>query len=459
MRKKNSFMKFFITLILVAILGGAGFVYLSPQFEQKVPNIEFKTNGFWNLKDKLQINLSDASGIKYYKVTFIDEHKNITLDEQVLNGNEKSINLLLTPPKLDMFYKGTNVKIKIDVVDNSKWNFLNGNTISQTVGIKIDNKRPIANVVNNSRYIKRGGSAAVVVKVKDDNLEKAYISFNDSHKFELIPFYKEDYYVSLIAWDINTPYDAFQKVNLIAIDKAGNKTSAKVPLYIQDLKIKKDNIKLSKRFIQNVSTNVLEQMNQEVPQDLIERFVKQNKELRANNIQTIKKIVMNKFSTEKINSFSINRFKRLKGSRTAAGYGELRSYFYEGEKIDEAWHLGMDWASIKQAGIKVSNPGRVIFNDYLGIYGNSIIIDHGMGLSTIYSHTTNQYVNVGDKVSKNKKIATTGTTGAVLGDHLHFGVLIQGIEVNPIEWMDGNWIKTRITNILNSAKKSIDKDN
>jgi hypothetical protein len=314
-------------------------------------------------------------------------------------------------------------------------------------------------VVNNSRYIKRGGSAAVVVKVKDDNLEKAYISFNDSHKFELIPFYKEDYYVSLIAWDINTPYDTFQKVNLIAIDKAGNKTSVKVPLYIQDLKIKKDNIKLSKRFIQNVSTNVLEQMNQEVPQDLIERFVKQNKELRANNIQTIKKLVMNKFSTEKINSFSINRFKRLKGSRTAAGYGELRSYFYEGEKIDEAWHLGMDWASIKQAGIKVSNPGRVIFNDYLGIYGNSIIIDHGMGLSTIYSHTTNQYVNVGDKVSKNKKIATTGTTGAVLGDHLHFGVLIQGIEVNPIEWMDGNWIKTRITNILNSAKKSIDKDN
>jgi murein DD-endopeptidase MepM/ murein hydrolase activator NlpD len=452
-------MKFFMTLILVALLGGGGFIYLSPQFEQKVPNIEFKTNGFWNLKDKLQINLSDASGIKYYKVTFIDEHKNITLDEQILNGNEKSIDLSLTPPKLDMFYKGTNVKIKIDVVDNSKWNFLNGNTISQTVGIKIDNKRPVANVVNNSRYIKRGGSAVVVVKVKDANLKEAYINFNNTQRFELIPFYKENYYVALIAWDINTPYDSFQKVNLIAIDKAGNKTTAKVPLYIQNLKIKEDDIKLSKRFIQNVSTNVLEQMNEEIPENLVDRFLKQNKEIREQNINTIKKVVMANLSYDKIDSFKINKFKRLRGSRTFAGFGERRSYFFEGQKIDEAWHLGMDWASIKQAAIKVSNGGKVIFSDYLGIYGNSIIVDHGMGLSTIYSHATNQYVNVDDMVSKNKKIATTGATGAALGDHLHFGVLIQGIEVNPIEWMDGNWIKTRITNILDSAKKSIDKDN
>lgn len=459
MRKKNSFMKFFMSLILVAILGGGGFVFLSPQFEQKVPSVEFNTNGFWNLKDKLQIKLTDASGIKYYKVTFMDEHKNIVLDEQILNSTEKNVELSLAPPKLDMFYKGTNVKIKIDAVDNSKWNFLNGNTITQTFDVKVDNKRPVANVVNNSRYIRRGGTAVVVVKVNDDNLDQAYIMFNDTQKFELIPFYKENYYVSLIAWDINTKYDEFQKVNLIAIDKANNKTSAKVPLYIQDLKIQNDTINLSKRFIQNVSTNVLEQMNEEIPEDLVERFLKQNRKIREQNIDTIKKAVMKNFNYEKIDSFKVDRFKRLRGSKTFAGYGDRRSYFFENEKIDEAWHLGMDWASVKQAAIKISNSGKVIFNDYLGIYGNTIIIDHGMGLSTLYSHTTNQYVNVGDEVSKNKKIASTGTTGAALGDHLHFGVLVQGIEVNPIEWMDGNWIKSRITKILNDAKKSIDRDN
>ena len=79
-----------------------------------------------------------------------------------------------------------------------------------------------------------------------------------------------------------------------------------------------------------------------------------------------------------------------------------------------------------------------------------------MGLSTLYAHTSSQHVDVGEDISKNKKIANTGSTGAVFGDHLHFGVLVQGVEVNPIEWMDKNWIKVRITNILNKAKKSID---
>jgi murein DD-endopeptidase MepM/ murein hydrolase activator NlpD len=170
----------------------------------------------------------------------------------------------------------------------------------------------------------------------------------------------------------------------------------------------------------------------------------------------IKKVTDKYMDRSLVQDFNINIFKRLKGSRTAAGFAEKRSYFHNDNEIDEAWHLGMDWASIKQAPIKTSNNGTVIFNQYLGIYGNTIIIDHKMGLSTLYAHVSSSSVNVGDKVSKNQKIANTGSTGAVLGDHLHFGVLIQGIEVNPKEWMDRNWIKSRITDILDDAKKIID---
>ncbi|HIP11700.1 MAG TPA: M23 family metallopeptidase [Arcobacter sp.] len=458
MRKKNSFMKFVMSVLFIGIIAGGGFVYLSPQFEQNTPKITLKTNGFWNLKDSLNININDASGIKYYKITFIDGSKKLVLDEQISSTSETNLALKIKAPKLDMFYKGIDVKIKIEAIDNSKWNFLNGNQISKTYELKIDNKKPVANVVNNSRYIKHGGSAVVVVKVKDTNLDDAYIMFNDKIRFELIPFYKENYYVSLIAWDVNIPYDGFNRVSLIAIDKAGNKTKAKVPFYIQKLKIKKDNIKLSKKFIDDVSTNVLEQMNEDVPTEHQERFVKQNHTLRAKNIEIIKQSVMNNFDKSLIEDFKINRFKRLRGSRTAAGFAEKRSYFLDGEKIDEAWHLGIDWASVKQAPVKLSNEGKVIFNSYLGIYGNTIIIDHGMGLSSLYAHTTNQYVNIGDEISKNKKIASTGTTGAVMGDHLHFGILVQGIEVNPIEWMDRNWIRTRITDILKNAKKTIKAD-
>lgn len=92
----------------------------------------------------------------------------------------------------------------------------------------------------------------------------------------------------------------------------------------------------------------------------------------------------------------------------------------------------------------------------MGIYGNTIIIDHKMGLATLYAHTSVSKVNAGDEVQANQMIAKTGSTGAVLGDHLHFGVLVQGIEVNPLEWMDKNWIKTRITDILDESKKVIE---
>ena len=456
MRKKNSFMKFVMMILTVGIIAGGGFLYLSPQFEQKAPSLNFQSNGYWNLKDKLKINLSDESGIKYYKITFVDGKKEIILDEKVLNGIDKNIDLVIAPPKLDMFYKGVAVKIKIDITDNSKWDFLNGNSISKIFEMKIDNKKPVANVVNNSRYIKRGGSAVVVVKVKDANLKEAYISFNDKIKFELREFYKKDYFVSLIAWDVHI--EDFKKFNLIAIDKAGNKTITKIPLYIQGLKSKNDTIKISENFIENVSSSVLEQSGHVIPVELPKRFIEQNRVLRDNNVNFLRELSIKHMDKSKIDNFKIQPFKRLRGSRTAAGFAEKRSYIFNGEKIDEAWHLGMDWASVKKAPIKSTNPGKVIFNEYLGIYGNTIVIDHKMGLASLYAHVSSSNVKLSDEIKAKKKIAHTGSTGAVMGDHLHFGILVQGIEVNPLEWMDKNWIKSRITKILDNAKKTIEAD-
>ena len=353
-----------------------------------------------------------------------------------------------------MFYKGENVFLEIEAVDNSKWNYLNGNKTIKRIKINIDTKKPIANIIENTRYIRRGGSALVVVKVEDKNLKNSYISFNDKIKFKLIPFYKTNYFISLIAWDINI--ENFKRVNLIAIDKAGNKSIVKVPLYIQPLRIKKDNITISSNFIESVSSNVLEQSGEMVPIELPERFIKQNRILRKKNVDFLREFSIQYMSTEQVNDFDIKPFKRLRGSRTAAGFAEKRYYFYNEKKIDEAWHLGMDWASVKKAPIKASNVGQVIFNEYLGIYGNTIIIDHKMGLASLYAHTSSSNVHIGDEVKAKKKIANTGSSGAVMGDHLHFGILVQGIEVNPLEWMDKNWIKNNITKIITKSKKVID---
>ena len=453
--KKNGFMKYFMILIFTLLVGAIGFVMVSSEFEQNKPNILVEDKMYWNLKSKLNIELSDDSGIKYYKVTYNDGSKSVELNSEVLTGKDKRVTVQVTPPKLDMFYKSENVSLDIEVVDSSKWNFFDGNRANKKIKLIIDIKKPIANVIDNSRYIRRGGSAIVVVKVDDINLKESYISFNDKIQFKLIPFYKKNYFVSLIAWDVNI--EEFKRVNLVAIDHAKNKTITKVPLYTQKLRVKKDNIKISSNFIEQVSSSVLEQSGENIPVGLQKRFIEQNKLLRDKNVKLLRTLSLKKMDMSQVDNFEINYFKRLRGSRTAAGFAERRSYLYEDEKIDEAWHLGMDWASVKKAPIKTSNAGKVIFNEYLGIYGNTIIIDHKMGLSSLYAHVSSSHVNEGDMVKSKQRIANTGSTGAVMGDHLHFGMLVQGIEVNPLEWMDRNWIKANITKTIATAKKIIDK--
>ena len=451
--KKSGFLKYLIIFILLILVGVIFFVLLSSQFEQNKPNIITDKKIYWNFKTNLKIKLNDESGIKYYKITYRDGKKTVELNSEILSDIKKDLTVTITPPKLDMFYKSTDVFLDIEVVDNSKWNFLDGNKATKSVKVIVDTKKPIASVINNTRYLRRGGSALVIVKVSDDNLKSAYISFNDKRKFKLIPFYKENYFASLIAWDVKI--ENFQKVNLVAIDYANNKTISKVPLYIQKLKQRNDTINIPENFIEQTSSSVLEQSGKDIPVDLIKRFKAENDLLRATNVATLKTVGSTKIDTTQIDSFDIKPFRRLRGSKTAANFGELRSYIFNGEKIDEAWHLGIDWASVKRAPIKVSNDGTVIFNKYLGIYGNAILIDHGLGLVSLYAHTSSSDVTEGESVKAKQKIANTGATGAVLGDHLHFGILVQGIEVNPLEWMDKNWIKNNITNIIKQAKKSI----
>ena len=202
--------------------------------------------------------------------------------------------------------------------------------------------------------------------------------------------------------------------------------------------------------------NINAKIQQKDSSFIIDIFVKANKDLRAKNLATMRNVVIKNFADSQNMPFDVKTFIRMTNAKTFAMFGERRHYSYNNEKIDEAWHLGMDWASVKRASIVTTNPGKVIFRGYLGIYGESIIIDHGLGIASLYAHTSSQSVDVGDMVVAGQEIGNTGSTGAVFGDHLHFGILIQGIEANPNEWLDSNWMKLNLTNTINSAIKIID---
>jgi len=443
-----------IYLVLFVIVALGAFLFLSPTFERNVPKVAVENEIYWNLQKPIKVLISDDEDIKSYEILFVDGDKQIKLDTKVVKNEKGTLDLEVLPPHFDEMYKPVGGTLVVHAFDTSKWNFFKGNEVTKSAKIIIDKRSPIANVITNSYLLRQGGSGVIIVEINDDNLKDYYITFNDEEIFELFPFYKKGYYISIITWPIDMK--EFKRVNLVAVDMANNKTVTKVPFYIKPFKEKIDDIKVSDEFVNSVSKHVLENSNVTVPTDTIEAFVKTNRELREKNVKTIREVVKKNLANSGKIPFDVKTFTRMTNAATFAQFGERRHYYYNDQKIDEAWHLGMDWASTKRADVIVTNPGKVIFKDYLGIYGDTIIVDHGLGVASLYAHTSSQNVEVNDEVKTGDKIANTGSTGAVFGDHLHFGMLVQGIEVNPNEWLDYEWIKVNLTKTINDAIKIID---
>jgi len=138
----------------------------------------------------------------------------------------------------------------------------------------------------------------------------------------------------------------------------------------------------------------------------------------------------------------------MKNAASMALFGDKRIYFSGGKELSESTHNGVDLASLSQAPIEAANHGILRFTGTVGIYGNCVIVDHGMGLSTLYSHLSVIEAQVGQTVIKGETLARSGATGFAMGDHLHFGVAIHGQFVDPKEWWDTHWIEDNIQNKL-----------
>jgi murein DD-endopeptidase MepM/ murein hydrolase activator NlpD len=134
-----------------------------------------------------------------------------------------------------------------------------------------------------------------------------------------------------------------------------------------------------------------------------------------------------------------------------AGFADQRTYVYQGEDVDRQVHLGFDLASTMAAPVLVANRGRVLHAGWLGIYGNCVIVDHGMGLQSLYAHLSSLEVAVGDIVERDQSLGRSGATGLAGGDHLHFTMLLGGNAVTPVDWWSTQWVQDRVLRKLIDA--------
>jgi murein DD-endopeptidase MepM/ murein hydrolase activator NlpD len=112
----------------------------------------------------------------------------------------------------------------------------------------------------------------------------------------------------------------------------------------------------------------------------------------------------------------------------------------------------MDIASTQRAEVRAASSGLVAFAGYLGIYGNLVLLDHGQGVFSLYSHLSQMNVSAGESVDQKTVVGLTGTTGMAGGDHLHFSILVNGVFVTPKEWWDQNWINVTIEEPIKDLK-------
>lgn len=454
MRRSNR-SSFGIILILVLLIAGVVYLYNSSMFERNTPIIKLEQNGYWNLKKPLKLTISDESGIKEYKVVLKSQTESIELNYDRPLMSPKEVTLELNPPRSAYAIKENKLSIIVEAVDKSKWDFFNGNRAVKKYDLIIDKKRPQVSVVANSYKINRGGSALVIFKAIDDNLESLYIESNDKKKFIAEPFYKEGYYIALLAWPVT---ESGFRATIMAEDSAGNVAKEYVPLYLKSKDYRLSKINLSDKFLNGKITDLAEEYQETQGVDgILNQFKIINEDVRAKNENLIHQIT-SVVPQEMISDFNIHKIYPLKDGAVVAHFGDHRKYYYKDQFISEAYHLGLDLASHANAKIVSQNGGEVVFADYNGLYGNSPIISHGLGLYTLYGHCSSVDVVKGDRISKNQKFANTGKSGYAMGDHLHFGILVQGVEVRPQEWMDSHWIKLNITDVIKSAKKTIDRD-
>jgi murein DD-endopeptidase MepM/ murein hydrolase activator NlpD len=310
-------------------------------------------------------------------------------------------------------------------------------TLAQEVEVITTAPRVVAD--GDQHYVNTGGSELVVFTPSGYWTEAGVVV--DKYRFRSFPLPsapdKMRFAFFAYPWDLEPGITPKVEVT----NSGGGRAEATFWFKLFPKKFRTRDITIDDKFLDRV-VNQIEPNGQG---DLLQRFLKINSELRKKNNQTLADL---RLKSEPKLLWS-KPFLQLGNSQVEAVFADNRTYIYKGQKVDQQVHLGFDLAVTAHTPIPASNDGKVLWASDLGIYGNCIVLDHGYGLQSIYGHLSEFQVKVGDMVTRGQIIAKSGATGLAGGDHLHFSMQLDGIQVNPLEWWDGHWIHDRILSKLN----------
>jgi murein DD-endopeptidase MepM/ murein hydrolase activator NlpD len=312
-------------------------------------------------------------------------------------------------------------------------------TATRTLDVRLT--PPQLAVLSQFHYVNHGGSEMVVYRVTPPDAESG-VRVGD-REYRGFPAGGSDPALRVaffaLLWDqsLNTPITVFAR------DAVGNEGSGTFDFRVFPKQFRNSTINLDDRFLARVVPAILQnstELEVDDPSNFLASYLVINRELRRMNNETIANLALS--SAPEI--LWRGPFKQLINTAVEAGFADQRTYVYNGADVDHQVHLGFDLASTSAAPVRAANRGRVVLAGWLGIYGNCVIVDHGMGLQSLYAHLSSIGVSQGDMVESEAELGRSGATGLAGGDHLHFTMLLNGNAITPIDWWSSQWVQDRV---------------
>ena len=326
--------------------------------------------------------------------------------------------------------------------------WLNLRTLSSTAtkDVRVRLEPPRIAVVSTHHYVNHGGAEMVVYRATPDDVISGVRVGTIEYAGYPVGDAKAAFFALLHDQDLNTRIVAFAR------DEAGAEATATFVDNVFEKPFKKSRIEIDDKYIDKVTPDIIQhspELKMSGPTgDRLADFLRVNGELRRINADEIaafdKKTAPSRLWQ--------GPFVQLGNSKVEASFADHRTYVYDGKDVDQQVHLGFDLAVTAHVPVAAANDGTVLNASWLGIYGNCVIIDHGMGVQSLYAHLMSFDVKVGDHVMRGQIIARSDSTGLAGGDHLHFTMLVGGHMVNPVEWWDAHWIADRVDRKLNEIR-------
>jgi murein DD-endopeptidase MepM/ murein hydrolase activator NlpD len=305
---------------------------------------------------------------------------------------------------------------------------------------------PSLGVRSTQHYVAQGGAEVVVYDVGPTSVRDG-VEVGDWF-FPGFPLpgggERERFALFAVPWDVDDP----AKVRLVAADEVGNARSASFVDQFFPKPPARDDIQLDDRLLARVVPEILDNTPGLTSKgNLLDDYLQINRDLRRANAEELRSLA----GRSRREFLWTAPFLALPGGQVMSAFADRRTYFHQGREVDRQVHLGYDLASIARADVPAANAGVVVLARWLGIYGNTVVVDHGYGLMSLYAHLSSIAVAEGDTVGRGAVLGRSGTTGLAGGDHLHFSFLLQGLPVRPVEWWDPHWIGDRLKRKLGAA--------